>query len=206
MLVCRRSLSESQRCCCGSAQRLPAAGDGLPARWAGEREHRLKAFTDFLHWVETTPLAILVSQSTYGFSAIDMFHIASVSVVFGMIAILDLRLTGMAFSDFSVTDLTRQVLPWTWAAFAVAAITGGLMFSGQAVKYSVNFAFIVKIALMALAGLNVLVFHFIIYRGVAVWDHGVPVPWAAKLSGALSLMIWIAVAAYGRFTAYYMFP
>jgi hypothetical protein len=69
-----------------------------------------------------------------------------------------------------------------------------------------NFAFLVKLALMALAGFNVLAFHFITYRGVAKWDHGVPAPWSAKLAGALSLMIWIAVAAYGRFTAYYMFP
>jgi len=166
----------------------------------------LKAFTEFLHWVETTPLAIFVSQSTYGFSAIDMFHVAAVSVVFGMIAVLDLRLSGAAFTDFSVTDLSRQVLPWTWAAFVVAALTGMLMFIGQAVKYSVNFAFLVKIALMALAGLNMLVFHFITFRGVAKWDHGVPVPWSARLAGALSLLIWIAVAAYGRFTAYYMFP
>jgi hypothetical protein len=169
-------------------------------------ERRLKAFTEFLHWIETTPLAIFVSQSTYGFSAIDMFHVASVAVVFGMIAILDLRLTGVALSDFSVTDLSRQVLPWTWTAFAIAAITGALMFTGQAVKYSANFAFLVKIALMALAGLNVLVFHFITYRGVAKWDQGAPVPPAAKLAGALSLGIWTAVAVYGRFTAYYMFP
>jgi hypothetical protein len=173
---------------------------------SADEERRLKAFTELLHWVETTPLALFVSQSTYGFAAIDMFHVASVSVVFGMIAILDLRLTGMTFADFSVTDLSRQVLPWTWAAFAIAAITGALMFSGQAVKYSANFAFLVKIALMALAGLNVLVFHFITYRGVAKWDHGVTAPLAAKLAGALSLVIWIAVAAYGRFTAYYMFP
>ena len=166
----------------------------------------MKPITELLHWVETTPLAIFVSQSTYGFSAIDMFHIAAVSIVFGMISILDLRLTGLAFTDFSVTDLSRQVLPWTWAAFAIAAITGGLMFTGQAVKYSANFAFLVKIALMALAGLNVLVFHFVTYQGVAKWDRGVPVPWAAKFAGALSLAIWIAVAAYGRFTAYYMFP
>ena len=162
--------------------------------------------TELLHWVETTPLALFVSQSTYGFSAIDMFHIAAISMVFGMIAILDLRLTGLAFTDFSVTDLSRQVLPWTWAAFAVAALTGALMFTGQAVKYSHNFAFLVKIALMALAGLNVLVFHFITYRGVAKWDEGVAVPWAARFAGTLSLVIWIAVAAYGRFTAYYMYP
>ena len=166
----------------------------------------MKALTELLHWVETTPVAIFVSHSNYGFAAIDMFHIAAISVVFGMIATLDLRLTGVALADFSITDLSRQVLPWTWTAFAVAAITGGLMFTGQTVKYSVNFAFVVKIALMALAGLNVLVFHFITYRGVAEWDRGVPVPWAAKLAGALSLAIWIAVAAYGRFTAYYMFP
>jgi len=166
----------------------------------------LKAFTELLHWLETTPLAVFVSQSTYGFSAIDMVHVAAIAVVFGMIAILDLRLTGLAFTDFSVTDLSRQVLPWTWAAFGLAAITGGLMFAGQAVKYAANFAFLVKIALMALAGLNVLVFHFITYRGVAKWDQGVAAPWAAKFAGALSIAIWIAVAAYGRFTAYYMFP
>ena len=166
----------------------------------------MKPITDLLHWVETTPIAIFVSQSIYGFSAIDMLHIAAISLVFGMIAVLDLRLIGIAFRDYTVTDLSRQVLPWTWAAFAVAAVTGLLMFSGQAVKYAGNFAFLSKIALMALAGLNVLVFHFITYRGVAKWDSGTPVPWAAKFAGVLSLAIWIAVAAFGRFTAFYMYP
>ena len=184
---------------------MRAVDDGSPEHLAGE-ERRLNPFTELLHWVETTPLALFVSQTIYGFAAINMFHIASISVVFGMIAVLDLRLTGAAFSDFSVTELSRQVLPWTWTAFAIAAITGALMFSGQAVKYSANFAFLVKLVLMALAGLNVLVFHFITYRGVAKWDCGVPAPLAAKLAGALSLVIWVAVAAYGRFTAYYMFP
>jgi hypothetical protein len=178
----------------------------MDRRRAGRVSAAMRAFTELLHWVEATPLAVFVSQSTYGFSAIDMFHVAAVSVVFGMIAIPDLRLTGLAFADFSITDLSRQVLPWTWTAFAIAAITGALMFTGQAVKYSVNFAFLVKIALMALAALNVLVFHFVTYQDVAKWDHGVPVPLAAKFAGVLSLAIWIAVAAYGRLTAYYMFP
>jgi hypothetical protein len=166
----------------------------------------LKPITEFMHWVETTSIAIFVSQSTYGFSALDMFHIAAICVVFGTIAILDLRLVGIAFTDFSVTDLSRQLLPWTWTAFAIALVTGALMFTGQAAKYAANFAFLTKIALMAIAGLNVLVFHFITYRGVAKWDAGVPVPWTAKFAGALSIAIWIAVAAYGRFTAFYMYP
>jgi hypothetical protein len=155
--------------------------------------------------VEKSGIAIFVSQSAYGFNALDMFHVAAISVVFGMIAVLDLRLIGIAFRDYTVTDLSRQVLPWTWASFAVAAVTGALMFTGQAVKYSGNFAFQAKLAVMALAGANMLVFHFLTYRGVAKWDHG-GAPLAGRIAGAISLLCWIAVVVSGRFTAYYMFP
>ena len=97
----------------------------------------MKAFTEFLHGVETTPLAIFVSQSTYGFAAIDMFHIASVSVVFGMIAILDLRLIGMVFTDFSVTDLSLILGGIVMAAFmnriAAARRLGAIIVIGMAV-------------------------------------------------------------------------
>jgi hypothetical protein len=90
-------------------------------------------------------------------------------------------------------------------AFAVAAVTGALMFTGQAVKYSGNFAFLTKLALMALAGANMLLFHFVTYRSVAKWDRG-RAPLAGRIAGAISLLCWIAVVVYGRFTAYYMFP
>jgi len=159
----------------------------------------------FMRWVEQTDLAIFESQSAFGFAALDMFHIASVCVVFGMIAVLDLRLIGIAFKDLSVTELSRQVLPWTWAAFVIAAITGGVMFTGQAARYAVNFAFLAKLVLMAIAGMNVLVFHFLVYPGVVKWDSGAAMPLAARLAGTISLACWIAVVFYGRFTAYYMF-
>jgi hypothetical protein len=61
-----------------------------------------------------------------------------------------------------------------------------------------------KFALMLLAGINVLVFHYIIYRGVAKWDRAAG-PVSARLAGAVSLACWIAIVAYGRWTAYYMF-
>ena len=166
----------------------------------------MSSVIEFMHWVDHTPLAVMVSQSAFGFSALDMFHIAAISVVFGMIALLDLRLMGVAITGYSVTGLSRQVLPWTWAAFAVAAVTGALMFTGQAAKYSVNFAFLTKLALMGLAAVNMLAFHFITYRGVAKWDRGAAVPLAGKVAGAISLLCWIAVVIYGRFTAYYMYP
>jgi hypothetical protein len=158
----------------------------------------------FLQWLEKTPLALLVSQSIFGFSALDMIHIAAISVVFGMIAVVDLRLLGVASKDCAVTDICRQALPWTWVAFGIAALTGVLMFMGQSVKYYNNYAFRMKLLLMLLAGINMLVFHYITYRGVAKWERaGIPV--SARLAGAVSLACWIAIVAYGRWTAYYMF-
>jgi uncharacterized protein DUF6644 len=158
----------------------------------------------FLRWLEKTPLALFVSQSAFGFSALDMLHIAAISVVFGMIVVVDLRLLGVASKDCAVTDICRQALPWTWAAFAIAVLTGVPMFLGQSVKYYNNYAFRMKFLLMLLAGINMLVFHYITYRGVAKWDRA-PVPMSARLAGAVSLACWIAIVAYGRWTAYYMF-
>ena len=158
----------------------------------------------FLQWLEKTPLGLLVSQSIFGFSALDMIHIAAISVVFGMIAVVDLRLLGVASKDCAVTDICRQALPWTWVAFGIAALTGVLMFMGQSVKYYNNYAFRMKLLLMLLAGINMLVFHYITYRGVAKWDRA-GIPMSARLAGAVSLACWIAVVAYGRWTAYYMF-
>ena len=53
----------------------------------------MPSITDALHWVEHTPVAVFVSHSTWGFSALLSVHILAVAVVFGMIAMVDLRLT-----------------------------------------------------------------------------------------------------------------
>jgi len=162
------------------------------------------SITEALQWLEHTPVAIFVSQSTWGFSAILSVHIVAVALVFGMITVVDLRLIGVAARRCAVTALCREALPWTWSAFGLSVVTGALLFTAQPVKYWDNEAFRLKFALMALAGINMLVFQLITYRSVARWDHDTSVPLAGKLAGAISLACWIAIVAYGRWTAYLM--
>jgi hypothetical protein len=162
------------------------------------------SITDALHWVERTPVALFVSHSTWGFSALLSVHILAVAVVFGMIAMVDLRLIGIAGRQSAVTALCREALPWTWSAFALSVVTGTLLFTAQPLKYWANDAFRMKFAILALAGLNMLVYQLITYRGVARWDRDTAVPWAGRLAGAISLGSWIAIIAYGRWTAYQM--
>jgi hypothetical protein len=156
----------------------------------------------FLKWVETTPVGLFVAHSAHGFNAILMVHLIAVIVFIGMIAIVDLRLMGVTSRESAVTALCRDVLPWTWGAFVISAITGVVVFTGQAAKYSTNFAFQMKFILLVLAGINMLVFQSVIYRGVAKWDSGSAIPVSARLAGAVSLAFWTAIVAFGRWTAY----
>jgi hypothetical protein len=164
----------------------------------------VQSITPFLHWLEKTPVAIFVSQSQGGFSGLLMIHVAAAAIVFGMIVVVDLRLLGLASKDCSVTDLCREALPWTWTAFVISAITGVMLFTGQPVKYWANYAVQAKVALLALAGINMLVFQLMTIRGVSQWNRNTRMPVAAKLAGAISLSCWIAVVAYGRWTAFVM--
>ena|SRR5437899_438458 len=176
----------------------------MGSRTNGVGGPKVQSITEFLKWLETTPVAIFVSHSPWGFSAILMLHMAAITVVFGMIAVVDLRLLGLASRKCAVTDLCREALPWTWGAFVVSVFTGVLLFVAQPVKYVDNHAFQMKFLLMGLAGINMLAFQLVTYRGVAAWDRDAAVPLAGKLAGAISLAAWIAVVAYGRWTAYFM--
>ena len=164
----------------------------------------MESITEILKWIEHSPVGMFVSHSTWGFSALLSIHILAVTLVFGMITVVDLRLIGVAARGCAVSALCREALPWTWSAFGISVVTGMLLFTAQPVKYWGNDAFRMKFAVMALAGINMLVFQLITYRGVARWDRDSAVPLAGKLAGAISLACWIAIVAYGRWTAYQM--
>ena len=94
------------------------------------------------------------------------------------------------------------MLPITWTAFCLATLTGGLLFSSKAVHYLENWPFRLKMVLLALAGLNMLLFHFLTYRSVHDWDDADRAPSSARFAGALSLAFWIGVVVFGRWIGF----
>jgi hypothetical protein len=94
------------------------------------------------------------------------------------------------------------VLPWTWGAFVIAAITGSLLFSSNAAKYAHNAFFEGKMVLLAAAGVNMAIFHAFGLRDVARWDTAQRTPPAAKAAGAVSLLLWVAVVTCGRWIGF----
>ena len=76
------------------------------------------------------------------------------------------------------------------------------MFSAKAVAYWGNFFFKGKLVLLALAGLNMAGFHFYSSREIDAWGAGVTPPLAARISGGLSLLLWIGVVGFGRWIGF----
>jgi uncharacterized membrane protein len=151
-----------------------------------------------LEWLQRTAVAVSIRDSLYTFPVLESIHVVGLALVFGTIAILDLRLLGVASTDRPVSRLMADLLKWTWAAFAVTALTGGLMFSTNALVYFHNTFFRAKMILLVLAGLNMLVFELTARKTIDRWDRESTTPSSAKVVATISLVIWIGVIVAGR--------
>ena len=157
---------------------------------------------DLCTWLEESPLGLAITESEWLFPAIETVHVLALALVFGSIAMLDLRLLGVSNRDRGVVQLAEDTLPWTWSAFVVAAITGALMFVSAATSYYDNLPFRIKLVLLALAGLNMAIFHFTAYRAAHDWNFTFPTPQAARIAASLSLLFWIGVVVAGRWIGF----
>jgi hypothetical protein len=155
-----------------------------------------------LRAMQEWPLVQAIGGNAYAFPLLDAAHILFQAFVVGSIAALDLRLLGYALMQRPVTELVRHILPWTWAAFAGAAVTGMVLFVLNVTTFVDNRSFLIKMLLMLLAGANMLAFHKGAYRTIGEWDLGSPPPQAARLAGALSLALWLGVVFFGRYLWY----
>ncbi len=152
----------------------------------------------FLKWIEATSLATRIRDSFFLFHLLESAHVFGLALVFGTIAIIDLRLLGLASSQRSFTRMASDILKWTWGAFALTALTGALMFTTNAAVYYHNFFFRTKMVLLALAGLNMLVFELTAGRTIHRWDKAPAAPPVGKAVAAVSIVLWIAVIFMGR--------
>jgi hypothetical protein len=153
-------------------------------------------------WLESWPVSEGIRQSSWMFPAVECVHVIAITLVVGSVMIVDLRVLGVTSARKSVTELSWDVLPWTWGVFLIAVISGAFMFAAKAHAYFSNTPFQLKILLMAAAGLNMVFFHFVPFKSIRRWDHGAPAPVLAKLSCGLSLTFWILVVAMGRWIGF----
>jgi hypothetical protein len=154
-----------------------------------------------LVWLEQTALGTAVRESSYLFPAFETVHVLAMAIVVGSIMMVDVRLLNLGWRDRPVPQMLSEVLPWTVGAFLLAAVSGGVLFTSNAVGYMSNGLFLAKGVLLLIIGVNILAIHGGPLRRAAEWAPDY-VPAAAKLSGAVSLVGWSIVVVLGRWVGF----
>jgi len=146
------------------------------------------------------PLVQALREHAWLYPAVETLHIVGFAVLVGAVAMFDLRVLGFG-RQLPVRALGRHLLPWSAASMLLVLPTGLLLFIADPEALLANRVFLLKLALIALAGLNALVFHAGPWRGADAWAARAPA--RAVLHALLSLGLWLAVIASGRLIAYF---
>ena len=160
---------------------------------------------DFFGWLGDSDWSVALHESQYAYSIIESIHVWAMAVFFGTAVMFDLRLIGWTLREVPASEVVARLLPWTRAAFAVMVITGSLLFFAIPLRSYQNIFFRTKMLLLLLAGLNVWLFHSRIYPKLMVAGGDAVQPRAAKVAGALSLVLWTCIIFAGRMIAYNWF-
>jgi hypothetical protein len=148
--------------------------------------------------LEASGLGQAMRQWLWLYPSVEVVHLVGIGLLFGSIAVLDLRLLGFS----------RGISARTLAGAFILIIPSGLaMFSAHATEFVQSEVFVVKMLLILAAGMNAALFHTVTFRTADVWDseetRKLPPPPSARAAGAISLLLWISVIACGRLLAYF---
>jgi hypothetical protein len=156
----------------------------------------------FCQWLQKTSIGTAIRESVWQFGFIESVHILALVGVVGAAVVLDLRILGVGTTYRSVSQIAKQMIPVMLATFAVNAITGVLMFWSDPMRFYQSIAFWIKLGLLALAGLNALLFHLTTYRHLDEWGTERALPRQARISAISSLTLWVLIVFAGRGIAY----
>jgi hypothetical protein len=159
------------------------------------------SFDGIVEVIQASAVAEWMRTSVKAMPIVNSLHVLAAATVFGTILIVDLRLLGFPNTRRPFTRISDEMLRLTWTAFALALLTGGLMFAANAQTYVGNTAFQLKMLALIGAGVNMAIFQCITFRSVGAWDQARP-PIAGRVAGAASILIWVTVIFLARWIGF----
>lgn len=145
------------------------------------------------------PLARVIGDAmvnkTWTWAASETVHFIGLSLLFGVVLLVDLRMLGL-MQSIPYSTLHR-ILPWGMLGFALNVATGILFFIGAPPDFYVtNNLFYWKMGLVLLAGTNAL--YFTIFDQPWAVKAGDAPPLAARVAAASCIILWLGVLYCGQ--------
>jgi len=151
----------------------------------------------FFEWCETVWLGRAVIGSLWLFPVIEAVHLLALSVLGGAVLIVDLRLLGTGLKRRSPLELWHDARPWMIGAIVGLVATGIPLFLSEPIKLYYSNSFWLKISVLPIA----ILFTFAI-RPRVLAESVRNTARRQAVVGALSIALWITVAAAGRWIGF----
>jgi len=144
--------------------------------------------------IDALPAWRAIASLPWLYPALEIAHVVGIALLVGSLVLVELRIWGRA-AELPLVPLARFGLRLTLVGFALAAVSGTTMFLSQPSELLANVPFLVKMGLLACAGLNAAAFH---WRGGVARDDAI-----GRAQTLASLGLWLAIIICGRWIAYY---
>jgi uncharacterized membrane protein len=133
-------------------------------------------------WVKT------LGETGWMYASVSVIHYLTMFWFIGSMAVVDLRVMGVAARKRNLAELADQVFPWAWTGLVLAIVSGFLMFATDAGDWAPDRVFHVKLMFIVLA----LLFSILVRVFVPTWAATPQTPGWAKFIATIALLLWIA--------------
>ena len=153
---------------------------------------------EFFLWMETTWFGVIGKTWGAAFAVVEAFHLLAMALLGGAVFVADFRLLGWSFPDVPAQDVLDKAHKVFVVGLIVVLSTGIFMACGVAGKIYWLPVFWYKM----LALMTGILFVFFIKRPLLNRGLDEIKPWVVKLVAVASLLVWITVAATGRWIGF----
>ncbi len=139
--------------------------------------------------LEQLALIKALKTSFFAYPIVNALHILAVGALVTSVILMDLRVIGV-IRGVEAGPFVRLLRRVALGAFALAVLTGALMFAVRATDYAGMPLFWIKLGLIGLAGLNFVAFSLLRQ------------PTGKRVLAGVSILLWPTVLLAGRFLGF----
>ena len=152
----------------------------------------------FFKWCDETWIARAIRGSVVAFPVIETFHLFALTLLFGAIIFLTMRLCGLTMKHQPVSNVAQDLAPWILGSLLTMLFTGSLLFVSEALRCYASLPFWFKMGFL----FSAIIFHYTVVRRVTRQGKAGVTPFQTKLAGVINLILWFSIGLGGRAIAF----
>jgi hypothetical protein len=135
-------------------------------------------------------------NTRWGWPIAESVHFTGLCMLMATVGMFDLRMMGLV-RGLSLSAL-HKLVPYGVLGWLLCVASGSLFVIAAPLEYIFNDAWQIKMVLMAIAGINMVVFYLTTAKRVYALGPDDAVPLAARIIAIVSLFSWLGVITCGR--------